>query len=395
MSNIHDMEFLQKKVQELKEQGLYKELVTLEGPSDAECIINGKKVINLSSNNYLGFANHPRLKKAAIEAIEKYGAGAGAVRPIIGNMKIHDDLEKLLAEFKREEAVLAFQSGFNCNAGVIQALTDQGDLIISDQLNHASIIDGTRLSKADKAVFQHSDMADLERVLKEKRNNYNNVLIITDGVFSMDGDIAKLPEIVALAEKYNCLTYVDDAHSSGVLGESGRGTVDHFKLHGRVDVAMGTLSKAIGVVGGYVAGKKVTIDWLKNRGRPFLFSTGLPPAAVGAAIEAVKMLMESTEYTDKLWANAKHFKEGLGKLGYNIGHSETPITPIIIGDEAKTLEFSKKLFENGLFSGPIVFPTVPKGTGRVRCMVTAGHTTEQLDRAVKICEKVGKEMGII
>lgn len=395
MSNIHDMEFLQKKVQELKEQGLYKELVTLEGPSDAECIINGKKVINLSSNNYLGFANHPRLKKAAIEAIEKYGAGAGAVRPIIGNMKIHDDLEKLLAEFKREEAVLAFQSGFNCNAGVIQALTDKGDLIISDQLNHASIIDGTRLSKADKAVFQHSDMADLERVLKEKRNNYNNVLIITDGVFSMDGDIAKLPEIVALAEKYSCLTYVDDAHSSGVLGESGRGTVDHFKLHGRVDVAMGTLSKAIGVVGGYVAGKKVTIDWLKNRGRPFLFSTGLPPAAVGAAIEAVKMLMESTEYTDKLWANAKHFKEGLGKLGYNIGHSETPITPIIIGDEAKTLEFSKKLFENGLFSGPIVFPTVPKGTGRVRCMVTAGHTTEQLDRAVKICEKVGKEMGII
>ena len=395
MSNIHDMEFLQKKVQELKEQGLYKELVTLEGPSDAECVINGKKVINLSSNNYLGFANHPRLKKAAIEAIEKYGAGAGAVRPIIGNMKIHDDLEKLLAEFKREEAVLAFQSGFNCNAGVIQALTDKGDLIISDQLNHASIIDGTRLSKADKAVFQHSDMADLERVLKEKRNNYNNVLIITDGVFSMDGDIAKLPKIVALAEKYNCLTYVDDAHSSGVLGESGRGTVDHFKLHGRVDVAMGTLSKAIGVVGGYVAGKKVTIDWLKNRGRPFLFSTGLPPAAVGAAIEAVKMLMESTEYTDKLWANAKHFKEGLGKLGYNIGHSETPITPIIIGDEAKTLEFSKKLFENGLFSGPIVFPTVPKGTGRVRCMVTAGHTTEQLDRAVKICEKVGKEMGII
>ena len=395
MSNIHDMEFLQKKVQELKEQGLYKELVTLEGPSDAECVINGKKVINLSSNNYLGFANHPRLKKAAIEAIEKYGAGAGAVRPIIGNMKIHDDLEKLLAEFKREEAVLAFQSGFNCNAGVIQALTDKGDLIISDQLNHASIIDGTRLSKADKAVFQHSDMADLERVLKEKRNNYNNVLIITDGVFSMDGDIAKLPEIVALAEKYNCLTYVDDAHSSGVLGESGRGTVDHFKLHGRVDVAMGTLSKAIGVVGGYVAGKKVTIDWLKNRGRPFLFSTGLPPAAVGAAIEAVKMLMDSTEYTDKLWANAKHFKQGLGKLGYNIGHSETPITPIIIGDEAKTLEFSKKLFENGLFSGPIVFPTVPKGTGRVRCMVTAGHTTEQLDRAVKICEKVGKEMGII
>lgn len=395
MSSIHDMEFLKVKVQELKDQGLYKELVTLDGPNDAECVLNGKKVINLSSNNYLGFANHPRLKKAAIAAVEKYGAGAGAVRPIIGNMALHDELESLLAKFKREEAVLSFQSGFNCNAGVIQAVTEKGDLIISDQLNHASIIDGTRLSKADKAVFKHSDMKDLEAVLKEKRDSYNNVLIITDGVFSMDGDIANLPGIVELAEKYNCLTYVDDAHASGVLGESGRGSVDHFHLHGRVDFAMGTLSKAIGVVGGYVAGKQVTIDWLKNRGRPFLFSTGLPPAAVGAAIEAIKMLMESTEYTDRLWDNAKHFKAGLGKLGFNTGNSETPITPIIVGDEAKTLEFSKKLFANGVFSGPIVFPTVPKGTGRVRCMVTAGHTKAQLDEAVKICEKVGKEMGII
>ncbi|MGP1415891.1 MAG: glycine C-acetyltransferase [Treponema sp.] len=395
MSSIHDMEFLKVKVQELKDQGLYKELVTLDGPNDAECVVNGKKVINLSSNNYLGFANHPRLKKAAIAAVEKYGAGAGAVRPIIGNMALHDELESLLAKFKREEAVLSFQSGFNCNAGVIQAVTEKGDLIISDQLNHASIIDGTRLSKADKAVFKHSDMQDLENVLKEKRDSYKNVLIITDGVFSMDGDIANLPGIVELAEKYNCLTYVDDAHASGVLGESGRGSVDHFHLHGRVDFAMGTLSKAIGVVGGYVAGKQVTIDWLKNRGRPFLFSTGLPPAAVGAAIEAIKMLMESTEYTDRLWDNAKHFKSGLGKLGFNTGNSETPITPIIVGDEAKTLEFSKKLFSNGVFSGPIVFPTVPKGTGRVRCMVTAGHTKAQLDEAVKICEKVGKEMGII
>ena len=395
MSNIHEMAFLQQKVQELKDQGLYKVPVTLDGPNEAECVINGKKVINLSSNNYLGFANHPRLKKAAIAAIETYGAGAGAVRPIIGNMKIHDELETLLATFKREEAVLAFQSGFNCNAGVIQAVTDKGDLILSDELNHASIIDGSRLSKADKAVFKHSDMADLERVLKEKRPTYRNILIITDGVFSMDGDIAKLPEIVALAEKYECLTYVDDAHASGVLGESGRGSVDHFHLHGRVDFAIGTLSKAIGVVGGYVAGKQVSIDWLKNRGRPFLFSTGLPPAAIGACIEAVKMLMESTEYTDRLWKNARYFKEKLARLGFNTGHSETPITPVIIGEEAKTLEFSKKLFENGLFIGPIVFPTVPKGTGRVRCMVTAGHTTEQLDRAIAIFEKVGKEMGII
>ncbi len=395
MSNIHEMGYLKESVDALKTQGLYKELTTIEGPNEAECVIDGKKVLNLSSNNYLGFSNHPRLKKAAIAAVEAYGAGAGAVRPINGNMKIHNDLEKLLAEFKREEAVLTFQSGFNCNAGVIQAVTEKGDLIISDELNHASIIDGTRLSKADKTVFKHSDMADLERVLKEKRESYRNVLIITDGVFSMDGDIAKLPEIVELAEKYSCLTYVDDAHASGVLGESGRGSVDHFNLHGRVDFAIGTLSKAIGVVGGYVAGKKVTIDWLINRGRPFLFSTGLPPAAVGACIEAVKMLMESTEYTDRLWANAHYFKEKLAKLGFNTGKSESPITPVIIGDEAKTLTFSKKLFENGLFVGPIVFPTVPKGTGRVRCMVTAGHTAEQLDRAVAIFEKTGKEMGII
>ncbi|PIE97692.1 MAG: 8-amino-7-oxononanoate synthase [Treponema sp.] len=393
--SIHDMDFLKDKVQDLKDQGLYKSLVTLEGPNEAECVIDGKKVINLSSNNYLGFANHPRLKKAAIEAIEKYGAGAGAVRPIIGNSKIHNELEELLKEFKREEAVLVLQSGFNCNAGVIQAVTEKGDLIISDELNHASIIDGVRLSKADRGIFKHSDMADLEKLLKEKRKDYKNVLIITDGVFSMDGDIANLPGIVELAEKYECLTYVDDAHSSGVLGESGRGSVDHFNLHGRVDFAMGTLSKAIGVVGGYVAGRAVTIDWLKNRARPFLFSTGMTPGDAGACIASIKMLMESTEHTDKLWANAKYFKEKLGKLGFNTGKSETPITPVIIGDESKTLEFSKKLFENGLFVGPIVFPTVPKGTGRVRCMVTAGHTNDQLDRAVDAFEKTGKALGIL
>jgi len=395
MSNIHEMGFIKEKIDELKQAGLYKEVVTLDGPNEAECSINGKMAINLSSNNYLGFSNHPRLKKAAIEAIEKYGAGAGAVRPIIGNMKIHDELEELLAVFKKEEAVLVFQSGFNCNAGTIQAVTEAGDLILSDELNHASIIDGARLTKAKKATYKHSDMADLERVLKETRSEYNNVLIITDGVFSMDGDIAKLPEIVELAEKYNCMTYVDDAHSSGVLGHSGRGTVDHFDLHGRVDFTIGTLSKAIGVVGGYVAGKKVTIDWLKNRGRPFLFSTGMPPAAVGAAMEAIKMLMECEEYTDKLWDNARYFKEKMSVLGFNTGESETPITPIIIGEEAKAIEFSKKLFEAGVFVSPIVFPTVPKGTGRVRCMVTAGHTKEQLDRAVDAFTKVGKEMNII
>ncbi len=393
--SIHDMQYLQEKVDELKSNGMFKEVRTIDGPNEAEIVLDGKKVINLSSNNYLAFANHPRLKQAAKDAIDKYGAGAGAVRPIIGNMTIHDELETLLAKFKKEEAVLVFQSGFNCNAGTIQAVTDENDLILSDELNHASIIDGARLSKAKKSTYKHSDMQDLERVLKENRDKYKNVLIITDGVFSMDGDIAKLPEIVALAEKYNCMTYVDDAHSSGVLGESGRGTVDHFDLHGRVDFTIGTLSKAIGVVGGYVAGKKVTIEWLKNRGRPFLFSTGMTPSAVASCIEAITMLMESTEYTDKLWDNARYFKEKISKLGYNIGESETPITPVIIGDEEKTGQFSKQLFENGLFVSPIIFPTVPKGTARVRCMVTAGHTKEQLDQAVAIFEKVGKEMGIL
>lgn len=395
MSNIHDLVFLKEKIQELKDQGVYRKLPVLEGANDAEVILNGKQVINLSSNNYLGFANHPRLKKASIEAIEKYGAGAGAVRTIIGNMTIHEELEELLAKFKREEAAMVFQSGFNCNAGAIQAITEKGDIIISDELNHASIIDGARLSRADKAVYKHANMDSLEQVLKESRDKYRNILIITDGVFSMDGDIAKLPEIVELAEKYEAMTYVDDAHGSGVLGESGRGTVDHFGLHGRIDFTIGTLSKAIGVVGGYVAGSKTMQEWLNHRGRPILFSTALPPASVGAIIEAIRMLMETTEYTDRLWKNAKHFKQKLGALGFNTGHSETPITPVIIGDEAKTMEFSRRLFDNGVFVSGIVFPTVPKGTGRLRCMVTAGHTEEQLDRAVAVFEKVGKEMNIL
>ncbi len=395
MSNIHELSFLKEKIQELKDQGVYRKLPILEGPNESEVILNGKKVINLSSNNYLGFANHPRLKKAAIEAVQKYGAGAGAVRTIIGNMDIHEELEELLAKFKREEAAMVFQSGFNCNAGAIQAITEKGDLIISDELNHASIIDGTRLSKADRAIYKHSDMNSLEQVLKENRDKYRNILIITDGVFSMDGDIAKLPEIVELAEKYEAMTYVDDAHGSGVLGESGRGTVDHFGLHGRVDFSIGTLSKAIGVVGGYVAGSKTMQEWLNHRGRPVLFSTALPPAAVGSIMEAIRILMETTEYTDRLWKNARYFKQKLGNLGFNTGHSETPITPVIIGDEAKTMEFSRRLLDNGVFVSGIVFPTVPKGTGRVRCMVTAGHNEEQLDRAVATFEKVGKEMNIL
>lgn len=394
MSNVHELKYLQDSIQELKDQGVYRKLPVLEGPNQAEIMLNGKSVINLSSNNYLGLATHPRLKKAAIEAVEKYGVGSGAVRPIIGNMDIHEELEVILAKFK-EEAVMVFQSGFNCNAGVIQAITNKGDLIISDALNHASIIDGVKLSKADKAVFKHSDMEDLERILKEKRKDYNTVLIITDGVFSMDGDICKLPQIVELAEKYEALTYVDDAHGSGVLGEGGRGTVDHFNLHGRVDFTIGTLSKAIGVIGGYVAGSAVMKEWLLHRGRPFLFSTSLPPAAVGAIIEALNVLMESTELSERLWDNARFFKEKLGKLGYNTGESETPITPVIIGEEGKTVEFSKRLMEAGVFASPIVFPTVPKGTGRVRCMISAGHTEDQLARAVEIFETVGKEMNLL
>ncbi|HLR21561.1 MAG TPA: glycine C-acetyltransferase [Tissierellaceae bacterium] len=395
MSNVHDLDFLKEKIEELKEDGIYRELPVLETPNEAEITLNGKKVINLSSNNYLGFANHPRMKKAAVEAVEKYGVGAGAVRTIVGNMDLHEELEKKLAEFKKEEAAFIYQSGFNANAGTIQAITEKGDLIISDELNHASIIDGVRLSRADKAIYKHSDMEDLESILKERRDDYKNVLIITDGVFSMDGDLAKLPEIVELAEKYEAMTYVDDAHGSGVLGKSGRGTVDHFGLHGRVDFVMGTLSKGIGVIGGYVAGSKTMYEWLSHRARPVLFSTSLPPAVVAPIHEAINMLMESEEYTDKLWENARYFKEKLGRLGFDTGNSETPITPVIIGDEAETMEFSKELLKNGVFVSAIIFPTVPKGTGRVRCMVTASHTKEQLDKAVEIFEKVGKEMGVL
>ena len=390
-----NLEYLVNQVEELKKDGVYRTLPINYGPCANVIDLNHQEVVNLSSNNYLGLASHKRVKKAAMKAVKKYGAGTGSVRTIVGNMDLLENLEELLAEFKKEEAVTCFQSGLNCNIGAIQAIVNKGDLIISDELNHASIIDGVRLSRADKAVFKHSDMKDLENVLKEKRKDYNTCLIITDGVFSMDGDLAKLPEIVKLAKKYNCLTYVDDAHGSGVLGESGRGTVDHFKLHGQVDFIIGTLSKAIGVIGGYVASKKIVKDWLFHSFIPLLFSTALPPAAIGATIESVKMLMESEEYTNKLWENARYFKAQLKELGFDTGHSETPITPVMVGSEAKTMEFSKKLLENGVFVSGIVFPTVPKGTGRLRCMISAMHTQDDLDFAVKVFEKVGKELQII
>ena len=389
------MDSIESKVQSLKDQGTYRILPVNEGPCEAIIKLNGHDVINLSSNNYLGFANHPRLKKAAMDAIETYGVGAGAVRTIVGNMDIHEKLDEKIANFKHEEAALVFQSGFACNAGVIQAITDEKDLIISDELNHASIIDGVRLSKASRAVFKHSDMADLERVLKEKRDQFDNVLIITDGVFSMDGDIAKLPEIVKLAKAYRAMTYVDDAHGSGVLGRSGRGTVDHFNLHGQVDFIIGTLSKAIGVVGGYVCGSKASKEWLLHRGRPLLFSTAMMPSAAAAIIEAFNMLEETTEFTDRLWDNAKYFKQALVQKGFNIGHSETPITPIMIGDEAKTMAFSKELLRRGVYVSGIVFPTVPKGKGRIRCMVSALHTKEMLQKAVDIIFETAKDMAIL
>jgi len=391
----NSLEYLKNQVEELKKDGVYRKLPINYGPCSNVIDLNHNQVVNLSSNNYLGLASHDRVKKAAIEAVEKYGAGTGSVRTIVGNMDLLENLEILLAEFKKEEAVTCFQSGLNCNIGAIQAIVNKGDLIISDELNHASIIDGVRLSRADKAVYKHSNMEDLERILKEKRDNYNTVLIITDGVFSMDGDLAKLPEIVKIAKKFNCLTYVDDAYGSGVLGESGRGTVDHFKLHGQVDFIIGTLSKAIGVIGGYVASKAVVKEWLLHRARPLLFSTALPPAAIGATIESVKMLMESEEYTDKLWDNARYFKEKMSKLGFDIGHSETPITPVMVGSESKTMEFSRELLKNGVFVSGIVFPTVPKGTGRLRCMISAMHTKEDLNFAIDVFEKVGKELNII
>jgi glycine C-acetyltransferase len=389
------MSFLTKYIQSLKKDGVYRTLPINEGPCDAEIVLNGKKVINLSSNNYLGFANHPRLKNAAIDAINTYGVGAGAVRTIVGNMDIHEKLDQVIAKFKKEEAALVFQSGFSVNAGVIQAITTDKDLIISDQLNHASIIDGTRLSKASRAVFKHSDMNDLKRILEESKGKYEQALIITDGVFSMDGDIAKLPEIVSLAKEYGALTYVDDAHGSGVLGDRGRGTVDHFNLHGQVDFIVGTLSKAIGVVGGYVAGSIEMRDWLLHRGRPLLFSTAMMPAAAGAIIEAFNMLETSSEYTDKLWENARYFKQKLDRLGFDIGHSQTPITPIMIGNEAQTMEFSKALLYNGVYVSGIVFPTVAKGTGRIRCMVSALHTKKQLDKAIDIMEQTAKKLDIL
>lgn len=395
MSKVLDA-FLQENLQELRDQGLYNEVDPVEGPNGAKIQVRGKELINLSSNNYLGLATNEELKRIAKETIDKYGVGAGAVRSINGTLDLHVKLEEKLAEFKGTEAAISYQSGFNCNMAAISAVMDKNDAILSDQLNHASIIDGCRLSKAKIIAFKHSDMEDLRAKAKEAQESglYNKVMVITDGVFSMDGDIAKLPEIVEIAKEFDLITYVDDAHGSGVTGK-GKGTVKHFGLEKDIDFQMGTLSKAVGVVGGYVAGKQSLIDWLKVRSRPFLFSTAVPPGDVAAITAALQMIIDSTELHDKLWDNGDYLKAGLKKLGFDIGASDTPITPCIIGDEKLTQQFSKRLFEEGVYAKAIVFPTVQKGTGRVRNMPTAVHTKEMLDDALAIYEKVGKELGVI
>ncbi|MDT4052002.1 glycine C-acetyltransferase [Staphylococcus arlettae] len=389
-------DFLTENINYLKDNGLYNEIDTIEGANGAEIKINGKNYINLSSNNYLGLATDEDLKTAAKNAIDTHGVGAGAVRSINGTLDLHDELEQTLAQFKGTEAAIAYQSGFNCNMAAISAVMNKNDSILSDELNHASIIDGCRLSKAKIIRVNHSDMEDLRAKAKEavESGQYNKVMYITDGVFSMDGDVAKLPEIVEIAEEFGLLTYVDDAHGSGVMG-NGAGTVKHFGLQDKIDFQIGTLSKAIGVVGGYVAGTQSLIDWLKVQSRPFLFSTSLAPGDTKAITEAVKKLMASTELHDQLWENGNYLKAGLKELGFDIGQSETPITPVIIGDEQKTQDFSNKLKEEGVYVKSIVFPTVPRGTGRVRNMPTAAHTKEMLDDAIAAFEKVGKELNII
>ena len=388
--------FLVYNIQYLKDNGLYNEIDTIEGANGPEITINGKNYVNLSSNNYLGLATNEDLKQAAKDAIDTHGVGAGAVRSINGTLDVHGELEKTLAEFKGTEAAIAYQSGFNCNMAAISAVMNKNDAILSDELNHASIIDGCRLSKAKIIRVNHSDMEDLRAKAKEavESGQYNKVMYITDGVFSMDGDVAKLPEIVEIAEEFGLITYVDDAHGSGVMGK-GAGTVKHFGLQDKIDFQIGTLSKAIGVVGGYVAGTQSLIDWLKAQSRPFLFSTSLAPGDTKAITEAVKKLMASTELHDKLWENGNYLKDGLKKLGFDIGNSESPITPVIIGDEKETQAFSRRLKEEGVYVKSIVFPTVPKGTGRVRNMSTAAHTKEMLDQALAAFEKVGKELGTI
>ncbi|HET7035788.1 MAG TPA: glycine C-acetyltransferase [Thermomicrobiaceae bacterium] len=389
-----NMRFLAEEIDELKAQGLYHPLRVVGTANEAVFTVDGHRVINLSSNNYLGLTTHPRLIEAAVAATREYGVGSGAVRTIAGTMGIHQELEERLAAFKGTEASLTFQSGFTANVGVLQSVLHEEDVVISDQLNHASIIDGIRLTRAKRKIFPHKDMDGLEQALKETQDARVR-LVVTDGVFSMDGDIAPLPQIVDLAERYNAVVMVDDAHASGVLGKNGRGSVSHFGLEGRVQIQLGTLSKAIGSVGGYVAGERVLRDFLIHMARPFLFSTSHPPSVVATCIAAIDVLEQEPELIDRLWQNARFLKQQLQQLGFNTGRSETPITPIIVGDADTAMTLSNTLFERGVFAQGIGFPTVPHGQARLRTIVSAAHTQEQLQQAVDIIARTGKELGVI
>jgi len=394
------LSYLTDQMNELRQKGTHFALRVLEEPQMPECVFDGKRVINLASNNYLGLTTHPKLREAALAATKKYGVGSGAVRTVSGTMSIHMELEEKIARFKKTEACVVFQSGFAANAGTVSAILGKDDFIISDELNHASIIDGARLSRAKIKVFRHKDTAHAEELLKEIAGEPGHKLIITDGVFSMDGDVGPLPALCDLAEKYGAIMMVDDAHASGVLGKNGRGTPDHFNVHGRVDVQVGTLSKAIGALGGYVCGSKELIDFLYHRARPFLFSTSHPPSVAATCIAAFDVLEQEPELMDKLWANTRFFKKELGLLGFNIGGSitpasETPITPIIVGEGRLAMEFSRELFNEGVFTPGIAFPTVAEGKARLRTIMTATHTHDQLTKALEVLKKVGARMGII
>jgi glycine C-acetyltransferase len=400
LSQRPQLKHLSAQLDDLKQRGTYFKLRVLDDVQGPVCTYDGKKVINLASNNYLGLCDHPKLREAAIDATKKFGVGSGAVRTIAGTMKIHMDLEEKIARFKNVEACVVFQSGFTANAGTVSSILGKEDFIISDELNHASIIDGARLSRAKIKVFRHKDAAHAEEILKEIQNEPGHKLIITDGVFSMDGDIGPIDKLCDLADKYGAIMMVDDAHASGVLGRNGRGSVDHFSCHGRVDVQVGTLSKAIGALGGYVCGSRDLIDYLYHRARPFLFSTSHPPSVAATCIAAFDLLEQEPERIERLWDNTRYFKAELGRIGFDIGGvttpaSETPITPIIIGDGKKTMEFSKALFDAGVMATGIAFPTVAEGKARIRTIMTSEHTKDQLDQALETLEKVAKKLEIL
>jgi glycine C-acetyltransferase len=386
--------FLNSELDSLKQQGLYRRLRVLDDEQKPSTTVDHHRVVNLSSNNYLGLTTHPRLRERALDAITRLGVGTGSVRTIAGTMEIHMELERRLAEFKKTEAVVVFQSGFTANAGTVSSILTKDDVVISDELNHASIIDGCRLSRADIKVFPHKDVEAARQILRGLPPAQRK-LLITDGVFSMDGDLGALPELCALAEEFGCIMMVDDAHASGVFGRNGRGTIDHFGVHGRVDVQVGTLSKAIGALGGYVAGTRALIEFLHHRARPFLFSTSHPPPVAAACIAAIDVLMEEPELIDRLWENTRFFKAGLQSLGFNTGMSESPITPVIVGDASQAMALSDRLFARGVFAQGIGFPTVARDKARVRTIVTATHTRDELQFALDTFAQVGRELGII